>query len=70
MWQDGVRVVVPMWRTDVYGNDLLNATKHNFEMLGGKLMDGIGYTPRTGDFSASLNRINFMIWDQDLKSLS
>ncbi len=70
MWQDGVRVVVPMWRTDVYGNDLFNATKSNFEMLGGKVVDGIGYIPRTGDFSASLNRINFMIWDQDLRSLS
>ena len=70
MWQDGVRVVVPMWRTDVYGNDLLNATKYNFEMLGGRVVDGVGYTPRTGDFSASLNRINFMIWDQDLRSLT
>jgi branched-chain amino acid transport system substrate-binding protein len=70
MWQDGVRVVVPMWRTDVYGNDLLNSTKYNFEKLGGKVVDGVGYIPRTGDFSASLNRINFMIWDQDLRSLS
>jgi hypothetical protein len=34
------------------------------------MVDGVGYTPRTGDFSASLNRINFMIWDQDLRSLS
>jgi branched-chain amino acid transport system substrate-binding protein len=70
MWQDGVRVVVPMWRTDVYGDDLLNATKYNFHMLGGRVVDGVGYIPRTGDFSASLNRINFMIWDQDLRSLS
>jgi branched-chain amino acid transport system substrate-binding protein len=70
MWQDGVRVVVPMWRTDVYGDDLLNATKYNFQLLGGRVVDGVGYTPRTGDFSASLNRINFMIWDQDLRSLS
>ncbi len=70
MWQDGVRVVVPMWRTDVYGDDLLNATKYNFELLGGRVVDGVGYIPRTGDFSASLNRINFMIWDQDLRSLS
>jgi len=70
MWQDGVRVVVPMWRTDVYGNDLLNATKYNFQLLGGRVVDGVGYIPRTGDFSASLNRINFMIWDQDLRSLS
>ena len=70
MWQDGVRVVVPMWRTDVYGDDLLNATKYNFQLLGGRVVDGVGYIPRTGDFSASLNRINFMIWDQDLRSLS
>ena len=70
MWQDGVRIVVPIWRTDVYGDDLLNATKYNFHLLGGKVVDGVGYIPRTGDFSASLNRINFMIWDQDLRSLS
>jgi branched-chain amino acid transport system substrate-binding protein len=70
MWQDGVRVVVPMWRTDVYGNDLAKATSYNFENLGGTVLDGVGYEPRTGDFSTSLNRINFMIWDQDLKSLS
>jgi hypothetical protein len=52
-----VRVVVPMWRTDVYGNDLLNSTKYNFEKLGGRVVDGVGYIPRTGDFSASLNRM-------------
>jgi branched-chain amino acid transport system substrate-binding protein len=70
MWQDGVRVVVPIWRTDVYGNDIVSAVKEDFRMLGGKVLDGIGYIPRTGDFSTSLNRINFIIWDQDLRSLS
>lgn len=70
MWKDGVRVVIPMWRTDVYGYDLVNATTYNFKQLGGTVLYGIGYEPRTGDFSTSLNRINFMIWDQDLKSLS
>jgi branched-chain amino acid transport system substrate-binding protein len=70
MWQDGVRVVVPIWRTDVYGNDIVSAVKEDFGKLGGKVLDGIGYIPRTGDFSTSLNRINFIIWDQDLRSLS
>jgi len=37
---------------------------------GGVVLDGIGYAPRTGDFSTSLNRIKFIIWDQDLRSLS
>ena len=69
MWKDGIRVVIPFWRTDIYGNGLVNATTKYFQELGGKVIDGIGYVPYTGDFSASLNRINFMIWDHDLKSL-
>jgi ABC-type branched-subunit amino acid transport system substrate-binding protein len=69
MWNDGIRVVVPFWRTDVYGNDLVKATKHSFQEIGGRVADGVGYIPNTGDFSASLNRINFIVWDQDLKAL-
>jgi branched-chain amino acid transport system substrate-binding protein len=69
MWNDGIRVVVPFWRTDVYGNDLVKATKHSFQELGGRVADGVGYIPNTGDFAASLNRINFIVWDQDLKAL-
>jgi ABC-type branched-subunit amino acid transport system substrate-binding protein len=69
MWNDGIRVIVPFWRTDIYGNDLVKATKQNFQALGGSVADGVGYTPNTGDFAASLNRINFIVWDQDLKVL-
>lgn len=69
MWDDGVRLVVPLWRTDVFGNGLVDATIKNFQRLGGKVIDGVGYIPHTGDFSASLNRINFIIWDQDLRTL-
>jgi hypothetical protein len=71
MWEDGVRVVVPMWRTDIYGNELVNALREDFGKLpGGIVLHGIGYEPRTGDFSASLNRINFLMWGQDLKNLT
>jgi ABC-type branched-subunit amino acid transport system substrate-binding protein len=69
MWQEGVRVVVPMWRTDIYGNELVGTVREDFEKLGGTVLSGIGYVPYTGDFSSSLNRINFIIWSQDLKSL-
>src|SRR5215831_10506394 len=54
MWQDGVRVIVPMWRTDIYGNELVGAVKEEFGKLGGTVLDGIGYIPSTGDFFASL----------------
>jgi ABC-type branched-subunit amino acid transport system substrate-binding protein len=69
MWDNGIRVVIPFWRTDVYGNDLVTATKHSIQELGGRVADGVGYIPNTGDFPASLNRINFIVWDQDLKAL-
>jgi ABC-type branched-subunit amino acid transport system substrate-binding protein len=69
MWDDGIRVIVPFWRTDVYGNDLARATKQSLQELGGRVADGVGYIPNTGDFAASLNRINFIVWDQDLKAL-
>jgi branched-chain amino acid transport system substrate-binding protein len=69
MWDDGIRVVVPFWRTDVYGNDLVKAVKQSLQELGGRVADGVGYIPNTGDFAASLNRINFIVWDQDLKAL-
>ena len=69
MWDDGIRVVIPFWRTDVYGNDLVKATRHSLQELGGRVADGVGYMPSTGDFAASLNRINFIVWDQDLKAL-
>jgi hypothetical protein len=41
------------------------------EKLGGVVVaDDIGYRPYTGQFAASLNRINFIIWDQEHKSLN
>jgi ABC-type branched-subunit amino acid transport system substrate-binding protein len=70
MWQEGVRVVVPMWRTDIDGNELEGLVGEDFEKLGGTVLPGIGYVPDTGDFSSSLNRINFIMWSQNLKSLA
>jgi branched-chain amino acid transport system substrate-binding protein len=70
MWDDGKRVVIPIWRTDVYGNNLQSHLKESFGKLGGKVLDGIGYDPPVGNFEASLHRINFIVWEQELKSLS
>jgi branched-chain amino acid transport system substrate-binding protein len=54
MRDDGIRVVIPFWRTDVYGNDLVKAMKHSLQELGGRVDNGVGYIPTTGDFAASL----------------
>jgi branched-chain amino acid transport system substrate-binding protein len=37
MWDDGIRAVIPFWRTDVYGNDLVKATKQSVQERGGSV---------------------------------
>ena len=70
MIDDGIKVVVPMWRGDIYGNELYKSTKYHFEKLGGKMEEGINYKPHTGKFATSLHRINFIMWNEDLGRLN
>ncbi len=70
MWNDGIRVVIPMWRSDTFGNELVKEMKRNFEKKGGLVMEGVEYHAHTGEFSSSLHRINFIMWNQYLKKLS
>ena len=69
MTDDGIKVVIPMWRGDIYGNELYKSTKNHFEKLGGKMEEGINYKPHTGKFATSLHRINFIMWNKDLERL-
>jgi branched-chain amino acid transport system substrate-binding protein len=70
MINDGIKAIVPLWRGDIYGNELYKSTKTNFEKLGGKVEEGVNYHPYTGKFATSLHRINFLMWNQDLEKLS
>jgi branched-chain amino acid transport system substrate-binding protein len=70
MWDEGTRVIIPIWRTDVFGNNLQSLLKEKFEKLGGKVVEGIGYDPPVGNFAASLHRINFIVWEQELRALT
>ena len=70
MISDGIKVIVPIWRGDIYGNELYKSTKSHFEKLGGKVEEGIHYKPHTGKFATSLHRINFIMWNQELEKLN
>jgi branched-chain amino acid transport system substrate-binding protein len=70
MFDDGIRVVIPILRDDIYGNELYQEMRKNFEKLGGNVTNEIKYNPPYGEFAASLHRINFIMWNQDLKSLN
>ena len=72
MWSQGIRMVIPFWRDDIYGHELMQAVRANLHKLGGefdKYSDKTGYAPRTGQLAASLHRINFVMWDNALKLL-
>lgn len=70
MKKEGIKIIIPFYRGDIYGNGLYNATKSNFERLGGKVEEGVSYKPHTGKFATSLHRINFILWNQELKKLN
>ena len=64
MWEEGYKAFVPMWRDDVWGGGLFEATKSSFVKLGGIVIDGISYTttPSTPeDFSVELESLNSKI---------
>ncbi len=58
MWEDGVRFVIPMWRGDMWGDELAEATTDSFEALGGTVVDGVRYNLTTDDFSAELEALS------------
>jgi ABC-type branched-subunit amino acid transport system substrate-binding protein len=70
MVSDGIKVIVPIWRGGLYGNELYKSTKSYFEKLGGEVEEGINYKPYTGKFATSLHRINFLMWNQALEKLN
>jgi len=71
MWRDGIKTIVPIWRNDSYGRELYHATEIKFKKYGGNFSNrGVKYDPPLGQFAASLHRINFIIWDQELANLS
>ncbi len=57
MQKDGIKAVVPVWRGDVWGDEISKATKTRFESSGGIVLDGIRYDPKT-DFSNELNTLS------------
>jgi branched-chain amino acid transport system substrate-binding protein len=53
MADDGVRVIVPLWRGGLYGDDLTAATKASFSKLGGMVLDGVRFDPEAESFAAA-----------------
>jgi branched-chain amino acid transport system substrate-binding protein len=57
MHGDGIRVIIPMDRGDVWGKELLNATAAAFSSQGGTTMNPILFNPDAGNFSAKIDTV-------------
>lgn len=61
----GIRAVVPIWRGDIYGDDLWVATADNFESRGGVVGEGVRYgiveTNFAGKVAALADEVQSMV---------
>lgn len=51
MWEDGKRVIVPVWRDDAAGDDLARFVRSRFVALGGSVLAGVRYESGATDFT-------------------
>jgi branched-chain amino acid transport system substrate-binding protein len=57
------RVIFPIMRDDVWGNDLYELTKDAYEAIGGEMAEPIKYSPDARDFTNALNDLDDKIID-------
>jgi branched-chain amino acid transport system substrate-binding protein len=61
MREDGVRIVVPVWRDDAGNAGLVRATRTSFGALGGTVLEGVKYGPATTDFGATVAELGAQV---------
>lgn len=58
MDRDGIKVIIPLARNDVWGDGMINAVKREFGLKGGTTLDAVRYDPSTENFSHELNLLH------------
>jgi branched-chain amino acid transport system substrate-binding protein len=61
MWGEGIRTLVPLWRTDAGNQGLHDSVKRALEARGGVVTDGVGYPTTTQDFATALSTIRSQV---------
>ena len=59
--EEGIRAVIPIYRADVWGDGLYEATRDNFENFGGVMDEGIRYSPEVTVYSAEANLLSNIV---------
>ncbi len=61
MWKDEIKFIVPIWRNDLWGNNLATATEKQFKKLGGQIGTDVKYDTKSTTFSAQLKNLNSQV---------
>jgi len=56
--EDKIRVIVPIIRNDLWGNDLVAATSADFAKTDGQVLPAVKFTPGTVDFSDVMEQLD------------
>ncbi len=64
LFDDKVKVIVPVQRNDLWGHDLAQATGYDFTQRGGSVHDAVTYDPSTADFSPVLAELEAAVADE------
>jgi branched-chain amino acid transport system substrate-binding protein len=59
---ENLTAIVPITRGDIWGDDLLKAATKSFEVKGGKILEGVRYSPGT-DFSREIRALSSIVKD-------
>lgn len=58
MWQEGRRAYLPVWRGDLWSDELESRVASQFASLGGVVLDGIRYDASASDFNRVLDQLD------------
>jgi branched-chain amino acid transport system substrate-binding protein len=61
MQRDCIKVLIPLARKDLWADDMLNATKREFESKNGIMREAVRYQPQTTNFSSQLNLLHTLL---------
>lgn len=59
--KDGITAVVPVWRGDIWGDELRNLTAAAFGNRSGTVLDGVRYIPNSEDYSNVVAELDRMV---------
>ncbi len=72
--KESIKVIIPVYRGDSWGDGLVKAINESFTGLGGTVDEGVRYNPETPEFSASTSllaeKVNTLLLHYDKKNIA